>query len=102
MLNARGDHLVHREEDLVVIRRDTDVTALAVRYPEEVTRSVPASFGTRVAADRTLATWQPKTLSLCIAGLVAGKCYSLEAVDDLDTDRVVDARLATGVLVGRQ
>ncbi|WP_328686051.1 GH39 family glycosyl hydrolase [Streptomyces sp. NBC_00343] len=82
MLNALGDHLVHREEGLVVTRRGSDVTALAVHYPEEVTLSVPASFGTRDVADRTLATGQPKRLSLRIAGLVASECYTLEVVDD--------------------
>lgn len=82
MLNALGDHLVHREEGLVITRRGSDVTALAVHYPEEVTLSVPASFGTRDVADRTLAAGQPKRLSLRMAGLVAGERYALEVVDD--------------------
>ncbi|MGW1208035.1 GH39 family glycosyl hydrolase [Streptomyces sp. NPDC002499] len=81
MLNALGDQLVHREDGLVVTRRGTAVAALAVHYPEEVSLSVPASFGTRDVAERTLATGQPKTLSLRIAGLTAGEPYTLEVVD---------------------
>ncbi|MFJ8057407.1 beta-xylosidase [Streptomyces sp. NPDC096142] len=82
MLNALGDRLVHREEGLVVTRRGTAVSALAVHYPQEVSLSVPASFGTRDIAERTLATGRPKNLILRLAGLTAGATYTLEVVDD--------------------
>ncbi|MFF4975447.1 beta-xylosidase [Streptomyces sp. NPDC001083] len=81
MLNELGDRLVHREEGLVVTRRGTGVAALAVHYPDEVPLTVPASFGTRDVADRTLATGRPRALRLRIAGLAPGERYELEVVD---------------------
>jgi xylan 1,4-beta-xylosidase len=64
----------------MVTRRGTAVSALAVYYPEEVSLSVPASFGTRDVAERTLATGQPKSLNLGLAGLTAPPT-PLEVVD---------------------
>ena len=81
MLNALGDRLVHREEGLVITRHGTGVAALAVHYPDEVALSVPASFGTRAVADRTLAAGKPRALRLRITGLTPGERYALEVVD---------------------
>ena len=83
MLNALGDTLVARGDDGVVTREHGTgrVSALVYHYPEEVTRSVPASFDTRDVADATEAAGVPRDVKLVIENLPAGAVIEIEILD---------------------
>ncbi|MBD5784709.1 beta-xylosidase [Cellulosimicrobium terreum] len=90
MLHALGGTLLARGDDGVVTRDDATgrVSVLAHHYPDEVTRSVPASFDDRSVAEATQATGEPRALDLVVDGLEPGAVVEVETLDPSLVDPV--------------
>jgi len=83
MLGALGDELLLQRGGPVVTRHSGtgDLAAVLYHYPDEVALTVPGSFDTRDAADRTLVTGSTLPVSIRVEGLPPRTPYRLEVVD---------------------
>lgn len=85
-LSGLGDELL-ATSPCGVVTRDSDsgkLRGLAYHYPPEMPLSVPASFGTRDEARKTLALGRPEDLLIEISGLKPGAVFLMEILDHHD------------------
>jgi xylan 1,4-beta-xylosidase len=82
-LNRLGDERLAQAPGVIVTRHSGTgrLAALAYHYPPQVPLAVPASFGSRETAERTLSAGTPETLEISLTGLRPGTRMFLEILD---------------------
>jgi xylan 1,4-beta-xylosidase len=83
LLNTLGTEVLEHTKSGIITRHPTagNISILAYHYPPELTQTIPGSYGSRDAAEKTLATGSPEEFELVLEGLPSGAEFVLEIID---------------------